>query len=227
MAYQDPSPVNPVPPPVLALAAVIIGVEIIFWLASRGVLGGPAGIGWRVAAFEDYAFAPRLLAFMIDNGAWSVDGLKRFVTYAFVNQGFISAVFGCVFILALGKFIGDLVGGARVIVIFMLSAIGAALLYGVLAPNQPPLIGTFPGAYGLIGGYTYILFASADRANANRLQAFRLVGFLAGLQLVFGVLFPGPPYWVADLGGALVGFLVAAGMNPGGLARLVTLLRRR
>ncbi|MCH2075872.1 MAG: rhomboid family intramembrane serine protease [Rhodobacteraceae bacterium] len=227
MAYQEPPAVNPIPPAVLALTAIIIGIEIVFWLASRGVLGGAAGIGWRLAAFEDYAFIPRYLAFMIQEGSWSVDGLKRFITYAFINQSFLSAVFSSVFILAFGKFIGDIAGGARALFIFVVSAVGAALLYGVIFPNQPPLVGSFPGAYGLLGGYTYILFATLDRADQNRLQAFRLVGMLAALQLAFGVIFPGPPYWLADLAGALVGFLAAATMNPGGIARIVELLRRR
>ena len=119
---------------------------------------------------------------------------------------------------------GDIIGGARALVIFLVSSVGAAALYGTLFPNQSFLVGSFPGAYGLLGGYTYILFLMLERADENRLQAFRLVGILAALQLGFGILFPGPPHWLADLGGAFVGFLTAAAMGPGGLLRFI---RRR
>ncbi|MEM6727862.1 MAG: rhomboid family intramembrane serine protease [Pseudomonadota bacterium] len=224
MEEQGPSAVNPIPPAILALTAIIIGLELVFWLASRGILGGQAGIGWRVAALEDYGFPPRLWAFMGETGNWSFDGVQRLITYAFVNFGFIQAIFACVFILAFGKFIGDIIGGARALLIFLVSAIGGAFFYGTVFPNQSLLVGSFPGAYGLLGGYTYILFLMLDHADENRLQAFRLVGVLAALQLIFGVIFPGPPYWIADLGGAAVGFLTAAAMGPGGLIRWI---RRR
>ena len=220
----DAAPLNPVPAPILALAAIIVGIELILWAASRGIVGGPAGIGWRIAAVEDYGFYPRLWAYMAQTGDWSMEGVQRVLTYAFVSTGFVHALFALVFVLAFGKFVGDVMGGVRALVIFVVSAVGAAVLYGTVFPNQGPLVGAYPGAYGLLGGYTYVLFLMLDHADENRLQAFRLVGVLAGLQLLFGVLFPGPPHWLADLGGAAIGFAVAAAMGPGGLLRLI---RRR
>ncbi|MEM9854653.1 MAG: rhomboid family intramembrane serine protease [Pseudomonadota bacterium] len=221
---QGPAPVNPVPPAILALCAIIIGIEIVFWLAGRGILGGQAGIGWRVAAFETYGFPPRLFAFMAETGQWSLGGLQRVITYAFLNYGMAQAIFACVFILAFGKFVGDLIGGARALVIFTVSAIGAAAVYGLASPNESVLVGSFPGAYGLLGGYTFVLFLALDHADENRLQAFRLVGVLAALQLVFGLFLPGRPLWLADLAGAGIGFVTAAALAPGGLLRWI---RRR
>lgn len=224
MSEHDPSPMNPVPPPILALAAFLVGIELIFWAGANGIVGGPGGIAWRAGAVEDYAFYPRFWHFMLETNQWSLDGVARIFTYAFVGQSFVSTIFACVFILAFGKFVGDTIGGVRALVIFAASVVGASLIYGTVFPNQPPLIGAFPGAYGLLGGYTYVLFLVLDSADENRLQAFRLVGVLAALQLVFGVIFPGPPYWIADIGGAAIGFLTAMAMGPGGLLRWI---RRR
>ncbi|MEM9348845.1 MAG: rhomboid family intramembrane serine protease [Pseudomonadota bacterium] len=220
---QGPAAVNPIPPPILALVATIIGIELYFWLGERGVLGGQLGITFRANAFEDYAFINRLWAFMAETGAWSFDGLQRLITYAFINFGFLQAVFSCVFILAFGKFVGDVIGGARALAIFLVSSIGAAAVYGTTFPNEGVLVGSFPGAYGLLGGYTYILFLMLDHADENRLQAFRLVGVLAALQIIFGF-FGSAPYWAADIAGAAVGFVTAAAMGPGGLLRWI---RRR
>ncbi|MEL6549491.1 MAG: rhomboid family intramembrane serine protease [Pseudomonadota bacterium] len=221
---EVPSPINNVPPAILALTALVIGIEILFLAGTRGIIGGPQAEAWRVLAVTDFGFAPRLWAFMGETGQWSFDGVARVVSYAFLNQSFVSAVFACVFILAFGKFVGDVIGGARALLIYLVSAAGAAVLYGTVFPDQGVLVGSFPGAYGLLGAYTFILFLSLEHANENKLQAFRLVGVLAALQLVFGVIFAGPPWWLADLGGAGIGFLTAAAMAPGGLLRWI---RRR
>ena len=44
---DDQSPVNPLPPVVVALFLVIAGVEVAFSLGARGIVGGPEAVGWR------------------------------------------------------------------------------------------------------------------------------------------------------------------------------------
>ncbi len=216
--------VNPIPPAVLALVAVLMGIELILWAGERGIVGGAAAAGWRGNAWQDFGFAPRLWAFMWQTGDWTLNGLFRLLSYAFVSIGFVQTVFACVFVLAFGKFVGDVMGGARAVIIYLAATVGAAVAYGSIFPEQVLLIGAFPGAYGLLGGYTYILLVAAEATNQNRLQSFKLIGMLAALQLVFGVIFGGPPYWLADLSGAVIGFIAAMAMGPGGLLRYI---RRR
>lgn len=43
-------PVNPLPPVVVALFLVLMGVELVFQLGAHGLAGGPGGIGWRTSA---------------------------------------------------------------------------------------------------------------------------------------------------------------------------------
>ena len=51
-----------------------------------------------------------------------------------------------------------------------------------------PLIGMFPAVYGLIGLYTWMLWVAADELGQNRYAAFRLIGVLVVLQLIFGMI---------------------------------------
>ncbi len=51
--------VNPLPPVVAALFLVIMGIEIAFFLGTRGIVGGPAAVGWRLSAIQSYAFRAR------------------------------------------------------------------------------------------------------------------------------------------------------------------------
>ena len=64
---SSPKAVNPLPPAVIGLAVVMIGVEVMFNLAERGLLGGAAGIGWRTSAVQNYAFFGEGLDWMIVN----------------------------------------------------------------------------------------------------------------------------------------------------------------
>ena len=59
------------------------------------------------------------------------------------------------------------------------------------------------------------------------MRAFSLIGFLMGIQLVFGLLFGGTPVWIAELAGFAAGFGVCIVVMPGGFARLRDRLRDR
>jgi len=101
------SPVNPLPPVVLALFLGILGFEAMFSLGAQGYLGGPAAVGWRNAAIQTYGFNSDIMGWMVENGLAPREHLIRFVSYAFIHGSFTHALFGGAMLLALGKFVGD------------------------------------------------------------------------------------------------------------------------
>ena len=105
--HESQSPFNAVPPVVVALAVFILGIECVFYLAEQGIIGGPASIGWRLAAYQQYAFSSDILFWMIETGRWPVEQLLRFVSYLFLHGNFIHAGFAAVMVLALGKMVGE------------------------------------------------------------------------------------------------------------------------
>lgn len=227
MQDPDASPLNPLPPPVAALALVIIGIELTLAAAARGIIGGAAGIGWRQTALERYAFFGDILDWMISTGSWPIDQVMRFVTYPFVHLAFTHALFVVVFILALGKLLAEVMGTAAFFAIFFGSAIIGALAYGLLLDDPRVLAGGFPAVYGLIGGYTWILWTSLGRVGAPQHRAFTLIGLLLGIQLIFGVLFGSTNEWVAEVAGFVTGFALCFVVGPGGWRRAMEKLRRR
>ena len=86
---QYESPVNTIPPAAIAMALLIIGVEIVFSAAGAGFVGGAEGIGWRLSALQEYAYSPLVWDAIIERNEYSFDLFKRFVTYAFVNSNFL------------------------------------------------------------------------------------------------------------------------------------------
>jgi len=219
--------VNRLPTTVIILCLAIVAVEFLLTLGAQGFAGGAGGIAWRIEAMEQFAFFDRLWAFMAANNRWEMQEVVRIVTYPFVHLSFTHALFAAVFVLALGKFVGEALGEVAVVVVFFGSAIFGALWYAWIWDTPIPLAGAYPGAYGLIGAFTAVLFGRLGDMGANQLQAFQLIGILMALQLVFGLLFGGSPDWVADIAGAFAGFGLALIFQPGAAARILERFRQR
>ncbi len=227
------SPINALPPVVIALTLLIVGIEAVFQLAEAGLVGGPRGVGWRLAAIEDYGFSSAVLDRVIVNGDYSFDMLKRFVTYAFINVQLIQVAFCGALTLALGKFTAEFYGGTKVLGLYLATSVVGAIVYGLVVDGRYPLLGGFTPVYGLIGAYTYALWLQLGTAGENQIMAFRLIGFLLLIQLIFGILAsviyasPVPSTWIAELTGFVAGFTLSVLLAPGGWAALLDRMRQR
>ncbi len=228
--YNAP-PLNPLPPVVWLLALPIAAAEIVLSLGARGIVGGPEAMGWRLAALQDYAFLDPVFDWMLENGTYPPEYLLRFVSYPFVHGNFTHALIAIVFLLALGKFVGEVFRAWAFLAVFFGAAVAGALAYGIVLDTRVPLVGAFPAVYGLIGAFTFILWARLGAIQADRRRAFLLIGFLMLFQLVFGIvnwlLFGSASFdWVADLAGFAAGFLLSFVVSPGGWAGLLARLRQ-
>lgn len=224
---HNESPLNPLPPVVIALFLVIVGLEVVFNLGARGLIGGPQAVGWRLGTLERFAFSAEIFAWMRESGRWPIEHVMRFVSYPFVHASFTHALFAGVMLLALGKMVGEVMGSLAVLLLFFVSAAGGALLYALLVGSSTPLIGAYPAVYGLIGGFTYLLWLRLGQLGEKQVRAFTLIGFLLAIQLIFGLLFGANAEWVADLAGFVIGFAMSTLLVPGGWAKLVDRLRQR
>ncbi|MFV2038106.1 MAG: rhomboid family intramembrane serine protease, partial [Paracoccaceae bacterium] len=102
-----------------------------------------------------------------------------------------------------------------------------ALAYGLLLNDPAPLVGGYPAVYGLIGSYTFMLWVSLAGTGNTQLRAFTLIGFLMGIQLLFGLVFGSNKDWLADIFGFATGFFVSFLMVPGVWGRIRDRLRNR
>lgn len=218
------SPVNAVPPVIVALVLAIAAIEAALSLGGQGLAGGAQGVGWRLAAIERFAVSPAVLDYALagEGGLWT-----RFVTYAFIHGSVMHALFAGALLLALGKFVGEGLGQGRTLLVFFVATVLGAVGFALLVGDRQPLFGAYPGVYGLIGAFTYLLWLRIGATGGNRLQAFRLIGMLLAIQLLFGALFGSNPQWIGDVAGFVAGGAVAVLVAPGGLAALRARLRAR
>ncbi|MFZ1338364.1 MAG: rhomboid family intramembrane serine protease [Paracoccaceae bacterium] len=221
-------PLNPLPWIVWVLALPLIAMEAVLQLAERGLVGGQAAIGWRLQAMEYFAFSPDLLRHAWTTGAWTPDAVWRLVSYVLVQGNLTAALFVVVLLLALGKMVGEVFRWWAVALVFVVAAAVGAVVYTVLLPGvRMPLIGGYPAVYGLIGAFTFLIWVRQVATGGSQVRAFALIGMLMGVQFVFGTLFGGGYYWVAELAGFATGFVLSFLVAPGGWGRVVARLRRR
>ncbi len=223
----DAPPLNPIPGVVWLILLPIVAMELVVNAGTLGLAGGAAGVGWRQEALQRFALSPEMLDQMIGTGRWTWDYLVRFISYGFVHGSFTHALLAAVFILAMGKFVAEIFSPWSVLAVFLIPLALGGVAYSLVPGVKMALFGAYPGAYGLIGAFTFIIWARLGAENANRGRAFTLIAFLLGIQLIFGVLFGGSPDWVADLVGFASGFGLSFLVGPGGPAHLLRAIRQR
>ena len=216
---DTPNPAfNPLPPAVIILFLIIAGGEIYVAGAEVSLWGN---FDARINLIRQFAFMPEGFGRALSNNILVPELFWRMMTYPFLHGSLIQGIFASVFILAMGKFVGEVLGNIAVIAIFFASAIFAALGFALFTSSSFPLFGGFPAAYGLIGAFTFVLFSRTGGQLSQQLMAFRLLGILILINFGFSLLQNGPPLWVAELSGAVTGFISAAIIHPGGIRFII------
>ena len=225
--HQDHNapPFNPMPPVVWVLFLILMGIEVVFTLGEQGIVGGARAVGWRLGAISDYGFSGVAFDWMVKNGQMPFEYVIRCFRYMFLHGSFTAAIFSGVILLAMGKLVGEVMGQLAVIILFVFSGVFGVVIFGLLT-DQAWLIGAYPSVYGLIGAYTFLLWQRVAGQGMQQLTAFRLIGFLMGIQLIFGIFFVTGQDWVAELAGFICGFSLSVIVMPGGIARLRAAIQR-
>jgi len=227
---QDPNlapPFNPLPPAVAILFLLLAGVEAALSLGNAGIIGGPGAIGWRLGLIREYGFSGDIFDWMVANDQWPLEHVKRLVTFPFVHMGFTHALFAAVLLLALGKMVAERMGQITFLLIFFGSGIVGAVLYALLLDDPVWLAGAYPNVYGLIGGYSFVMWRQLAGQGARQYRAFSLIAVLMGLQLIWSVLFEAGTIWVAELFGFFCGFGLSFILAPGEWAKIRASIQQR
>ena len=221
------SPFNKLPVVVVVLFLIMAGVEAVLALGEAGLVGGPSAIGWRLGLVRDWGFSGDLFDAMWADGYFPLEHMARFLTYPFIHLSFTHALLAVVLMLALGKMAAEVMGPFAMLALFVLSGIGGALAYALLLNDPVWLVGAYPPVYGLIGGYSFLIWRRLEGTGAKQLEAFTLIGMLMALQLIWSLFASVGNGWVAELAGFFCGFFLCFICAPGEWARLLRRMRDR
>jgi rhomboid protease GluP len=221
------SPFNAMPRVVIGLAVVILGLEALFQAATFGFMGGAGGVGWRLDAIRDYAVFDEIATYMWTNGVMQPEQGIRLLSYPLIHTGMLHAGFVVVFVLAMGKMVAEVFSPWAFLAVFWGAAIAGGMGFVVFMDSPYPLVGGYPGVYGLIGAFTFLMWVEASARGGNRYRAFGLIGMLLAIQALFGVIEGQFGNVVADVTGFVAGFLLSFLLVPGGWRRFLARIRSR
>jgi membrane associated rhomboid family serine protease len=224
---RNASPLNPLPAGVWLIVLPIIAIEAAFQAGAQGWIGGAQAVGWRLAAIERYGFFDTVFEWMLVGWRFTPEHVLRFVSYGFVHMGAVHALFVVVLAAALGKMVGEIFRLPALLAVWFTALIVGAVTFGLLVDAPQPLVGGYPGVFGLVGAFTFLMWVDLAAKGANRYRAFLLIGMLLLIRLILGLISGADVAWIADLAGFGAGFALSFLVSPGAWPRVVERLRRR
>jgi membrane associated rhomboid family serine protease len=148
----------------------------------------------------------------------------RFLTSAFAHGGLTHIAFNMYALWVMGSYLEPMLGRARFVAIYLLSALGGSVMYLLLSTPPTPAdiatgdygmwwtgaVGASGAVFGLFGAFL-VLQRRLGRSSAG-------MYVIIGINAVIGFVIPGIA-WQAHLGGLLTGAAVAAGIAYSGRNR--------
>ena len=176
------------------LVAINVAVFLVAWarpsiVSDLEMLGyasyGPGGQLHGVAAGEWY----RLIT-----SAFLIPGLG--------GLGFVDILFNMWALVFVGPALEGFLGRLRFLAVYLLSAVGGAVMYYFLAPQNAAAAGASGAIYGLFGAWFVV-------ARRLRLDSRGIV-MLIGINLAISFVWHTAIAWQAHIGGLLTGVLLTA-----------------
>lgn len=139
-------------------------------------------------------------------GIYPGQPVLMFVTYGLLHSGLTHLGMNMISLAVVGRELNKMIGATRMAVIYVLSQIGAGLVFAVLEPKTGPMVGASGAIFGLAGALVGYAAVTGYRKGREMGQMWRSVLLLLVLNVALTVLMP-QIAWQAHLGGAVVGLV--------------------
>ncbi|WP_371170610.1 rhomboid family intramembrane serine protease [Aliiroseovarius sp. 2305UL8-7] len=192
----------------LCLIAINVAIELVLTASDVGILDRG---GLRQSVYQNGAFWAGLLHNWRPN--YAAQPWTMFATYAFLHGGLAHLAGNMLTLWILGRMVIARAGLKGFWIIYILSAIGGGLGFGLLSLSARPMVGASGALFGLIGAVLYWRWSFHKRMRHARWPVLRTVGVLVGLNLLLWVLLGGFLAWETHLGGFVAGWLTAVAFD--------------
>lgn len=194
-----------------AFAGVFVLIELLFQLSEAGIL--PPNLRWEAyAGFSFYdPWWERWLAGERAPGqvTWTP------ITYSFLHGGLTHLALNTAAFLGLGLVVLRLFGVPLFLLFYVVTALGGAVTYGLLAQSEGPMVGASGVIFGLIGVLKYAEFVFITRRRQGSMRSFLgSIGGLVLINVILAVAMGGMLAWQTHLGGFVAGWLAAWAVVP-------------
>ena len=203
---------NAAPPVVWGLTLTFIFFEALFQLSDAGIL--QQDMRWQVylrLAFFDLYFEGVREGADVPFQFWT-----SFVTHSLLHGGLLHLLMNTAIFLSLGSLLARGLGTQRFLALFLVSAIGGALLFALVSDTHGPLVGASGALFGFIGALKRWEWRWLAVSGASPRRFWGTILGLAAINVVLSLTFQGAEIaWQAHLGGFIAGWLIAPVLAPG------------
>jgi membrane associated rhomboid family serine protease len=193
---------------IVTLIVVNVGIELTLAAADAGLIGSAR---WRAIAYQNGAFWAGLLHGWRPN--YPAQPWLMFLSYAVLHGGMIHLAGNMLILWGLGRILRLRIGPAGFFAVYILSAVGGALCFGLLSQSPQPMVGASGALFGLVGCWQYWRWSLRRRAGRSLWPVWQALGWLVLLNAVFWVILDGLLAWETHLGGFVAGWLTAAALD--------------
>jgi len=193
----------------LVLIVLCAIVEAILILADFGVLLQDR---LRLLAYEYGGFWPGLLTNWQPN--YDAQPYLMFLTYSFLHSGFLHLIVNMITLWSLGVAVIVRVGVKGFCILYVLSILGGAQGYALLADGLQPMVGASGALFGLAGGLLAWMYVDRFTFQQGLLPVAQAVALLILLNVILWWAMSGQLAWQTHLGGFVAGWIVALLVDP-------------
>lgn len=199
----------PVPLGLVLLILVCTITELYLQGCDHGLWGSHR---MRYIAYDYGGFLPGLLDQWRPN--YAAQPYVMFVSYAFLHSGIIHLLFNMITLWSLGLVVYDRVGARGFWILYLLSTLGGAIFFGLLAPNTQTMVGASGALFGLAGGILAWNYVDRFTEHERLWPILQAVFLLLLMNLVLWWAMDGQLAWQTHLGGFLAGWAGAMLIDP-------------
>ena len=187
----------------------LIGLNVAIYLLTAVI-----PVTWTNALFFNLGFVPARWA-VLDGPGWGPgwQGLISPFTHQFLHAGPVHLIVNMVMLAAFGAGVAKLLGGRRLVAIYLVSGLaGAALHFAFYPETTIPVVGASGAISGLFGAVLRLM-AKQAQVMGERTRILPIALIWLGIAVLTG--FTGVPgagggaqvAWAAHVGGFLLGLL--------------------
>lgn len=189
----------------IGLIALNILIELGLTAADHGLIGTTR---WRALAYQYGAFWAGLLHNWRPN--YEAQPWGMFVSYAVLHGGMMHLIGNMLVLWGLGRIVLLRLGSGRFVLLYLLSALGGALCFGLLSTSAQPMVGASGALFGLLGAWQYWRYARRRHEGKSLWPVWQVLLGLIFLNLLMWVALKGLVAWETHLGGFIAGWAGAA-----------------
>ena len=193
----------------IGLIVICVCIEAVLQLADLGLIG-PARL--RALSYEYAGFWPGLLRNWTPNYAFQPQTM--FFSYGFLHSGLLHLIINMVTLWSLGIEVLRRVGNRGFMMLYIMSILGGAAGFALLASELRPMIGASGALFGLAGGLLAWHYVDRYSAQQKLLPVVQGVVLLILLNVVLWWAMQGQLAWETHLGGFVAGWVMALLIDP-------------